>query len=86
MKSCARPGHSPGRAFATSYSSLGNIPKFILGAAIMADCVEERCATPSRPSRSKSARWRPTNIGRLVEAGAEGLVVYQETYHREVYT
>ena len=38
-----------------------------------------------RRSRSKSAQWKLRIIVPIVEAGAEGLVVYQETYNREVY-
>ena len=50
----------------------------------MADCVEAlRDAVPSislEVGPMETDEYRP-----LVEAGAEGLIVYQETYHREVY-
>ena len=50
--------------------------------------VRARRARGSRRARAfrwRSGRWKRTNTGPLVAAGAEGLVVYQETYHRPTY-
>jgi 2-iminoacetate synthase len=61
----------------------GEHPKFVSG-GYLADCV--RALHTEIPSLSleigpmETAEYRP-----LVEAGAEGLVVYQETYDRPVY-
>jgi 2-iminoacetate synthase len=61
----------------------GEHPKFVSGDYL------ERCVTALRdlfPSISlevgpmETAAYRP-----LVQAGADGLIVYQETYHREIY-
>ncbi len=61
----------------------GEHPKFV-SSTYVADCV--RVLHPMTPSLSleigpmETAEYRP-----LVEAGADGLVVYQETYDRAVY-
>ena len=61
----------------------GEHPKFV-GQNYLADCV--RALTPEFSSISievgpmESSEYQP-----IVEAGADGLVVYQETYNREVY-
>ena len=61
----------------------GEHPKFV-SRSYLADCV--RALHPVTPSLSlevapmEAGDYRP-----LVEAGADGLVVYQETYDREVY-
>ena len=72
-----------GQGFRNVLLVAGEHPKFISG-RYMADCVEAlRDAVPSislEVGPMETDEYRP-----LVEAGAEGLVVYQETYHREVY-
>ena len=72
-----------GQGFRNVLLVAGEHPKFISG-RYMADCVEAlRDAVPSislEVGPMETDEYRP-----LVEAGAEGLIVYQETYHREVY-
>jgi 2-iminoacetate synthase len=61
----------------------GEHPKFVSGNYLV-DCV--RALKPFFPSIAIEVG--PMSIdeyGRIAEAGAEGLVVYQETYHRGVY-
>lgn len=61
----------------------GEHPKFVSNGYL------ERCLrrlAPEVPSLSiEVAPMEAPEYARLVEAGAEGLVVYQETYHREIY-
>ena len=61
----------------------GEHPKFVSG-SYMTDCVAAlRETVPSislEVGPMETGEYRP-----LVQAGAEGLIVYQETYHREVY-
>jgi len=61
----------------------GEHPKFVSG-AYLAECIralrEEVPAISLEVGPMETADYRP-----LVEAGAEGLVVYQETYDRAVY-
>ena len=61
----------------------GEHPKFISG-SYMTDCVAAlRETVPSislEVGPMETGEYRP-----LVQAGAEGLIVYQETYNREVY-
>ena len=61
----------------------GEHPKFVSG-SYMTDCVAAlRETVPSislEVGPMETGKYRP-----LVQAGAEGLIVYQETYHREVY-
>ena len=72
-----------GQGFRNVLLVAGEHPKFI-SSRYMADCVEAlRDAVPSislEVGPMETDEYRP-----LVEAGAEGLVVYQETYHRKVY-
>jgi 2-iminoacetate synthase len=50
----------------------------------LVDCV--RAVAPVMPSVSVEVQvWDTDTYGRLVEAGCEGLVVYQETYDRDTY-
>ncbi|MBT3841410.1 MAG: radical SAM protein, partial [Verrucomicrobia bacterium] len=76
-------GALAGQGFRNVLLVAGEHPKFI-SSRYMADCVEAlRDAVPSislEVGPMETDEYRP-----LVEAGAEGLVVYQETYHREVY-
>ena len=61
----------------------GEHPKFVSG-SYMTDCV----AALRETVPSISLEVGPMETGeyrQLVQAGAEGLIVYQETYHREVY-
>ena len=61
----------------------GEHPKFVSGSYIT-DCV----AALRETVPSISLEVGPMETGeyrQLVQAGAEGLIVYQETYHREVY-
>ena len=61
----------------------GEHPKFVSG-SYMTDCV----AALRETVPSISLEVGPMETGEyqpLVQAGAEGLIVYQETYHREVY-
>ena len=44
-----------------------------------------RSSRSSPPSPSRSGRWRTSNTPKSSRHGAEGLVVYQETYDRAVY-
>lgn len=61
----------------------GEHPKFV-GRDYLADCV--RTLTPNFPSISiEVGPMERTDYVPIVEAGAEGLVVYQETYHRGIY-
>src|SRR5581483_6612094 len=61
----------------------GERPKFVSG-TYMTDCVrvlhEELPSISLEVGAMETEEYRP-----LVQAGAEGLVVYQETYDREVY-
>lgn len=75
--------HLTGQGFRNILLVAGEHPKFVSGDYL------ERCLrrlTPLVPSLSlevapmETAEYRP-----LAAAGAEGLVVYQETYHRETY-
>jgi 2-iminoacetate synthase len=72
-----------GQGFRNILLVAGEHPKFISG-RYMTDCVEAlRDAVPSislEVGPMETDEYRP-----LVEAGAEGLIVYQETYNREVY-
>src|SRR5436190_1142859 len=62
----------------------GEHPKFVSG-SYLAECV--RALRAAAPGISLEVGPMETNEYRpLVEAGAEGLVVYQETYDRAVYT
>jgi len=73
-----------GQGFRNILLVAGEHPKFIPG-GYLANCIEElREAVPSislEVGPMETGEYRP-----LVRAGAEGLIVYQETYHREVYT
>jgi 2-iminoacetate synthase len=73
-----------GQGFRNILLVAGEHPKFIPG-GYLANCIEElREAVPSislEVGPMETGEYRP-----LVQAGAEGLIVYQETYHREVYT
>jgi 2-iminoacetate synthase len=61
----------------------GEHPKFVSNGYLEA-CV--RALVPEIPSVAlEVAPMETPDYERLVEAGAEGLVVYQETYHRETY-
>lgn len=61
----------------------GEHPKFVSG-GYMEQCV--RRLTPLIPSLSlEVAPMETTDYRPLTAAGVEGLVVYQETYHRETY-
>ncbi|HIM23316.1 MAG TPA: radical SAM protein, partial [Verrucomicrobia bacterium] len=72
-----------GQGFRNILLVAGEHPRFVSG-GYMSDCVEAlREAVPSislEVGPMETDEYRP-----LVQAGAEGLVVYQETYHREVY-
>ncbi len=62
----------------------GEHPKFV-SSGYLERCV--RALVPEIPSLSlEVAPMETPEYAALVEAGAEGLVVYQETYHREAYT
>ncbi len=79
----AEARHLAGQGFRQVLLVAGEHPKFVSG-NYLADCV--RALRPLFSSISlelgpmETAEYRP-----LVEAGAEGLVVYQETYDRGVY-
>ncbi|HXA09775.1 MAG TPA: 2-iminoacetate synthase ThiH [Chthoniobacterales bacterium] len=79
----AEARHLAGQGFRQVLLVAGEHPKFVSG-SYLADCI--RALVPLFPSISlelgpmETAEYKP-----LVEAGAEGLVVYQETYHRGVY-
>ena len=61
----------------------GEHPKFVSGNYLV-DCV--RALKPDFPGIAiEVGPMSLEEYGRIVEAGAEGLVVYQETYHRGVY-
>jgi 2-iminoacetate synthase len=61
----------------------GEHPKFVSN-GYLEECV--RALVPEVPSVSlEVAPMETPDYERLVQAGAEGLVVYQETYHRETY-
>lgn len=62
----------------------GEHPKFV-SSGYLERCV--RALVPEIPSLSlEVAPMETPEYSALAEAGAEGLVVYQETYHREAYT
>jgi 2-iminoacetate synthase len=79
----AEARHLAGQGFRNILLVAGEHPKFVSGEYLRA-CIER--LRPFIPSLSievapmETADYRP-----LVAAGAEGLVVYQETYHRETY-
>ncbi|MEI7728238.1 MAG: 2-iminoacetate synthase ThiH [Verrucomicrobiota bacterium] len=61
----------------------GEHPKFV-SADYLADCVRELHA--ATPSLSLEVGPMPTeDYRKVVQAGADGLVIYQETYNRSVY-
>ena len=72
-----------GHGFRNILLVAGEHPKFV-SSGYLADCVKAlRDAVPSislEVGPMETDEYRP-----LAQAGAEGLVVYQETYHREVY-
>ena len=72
-----------GRGFRNILLVAGEHPKFIPG-GYLANCIEAlREDVPSislEVGPMETEEYQP-----LVQAGAEGLVVYQETYHRKVY-
>jgi len=72
-----------GQGFRNILLVAGEHPRFVSG-GYMSDCVEAlREAVPSislEVGPMETDEYRP-----LVQAGAEGLVVYQETYDRKVY-
>jgi len=79
----AEARHLAGQGFRQILLVAGEHPKFV-SRDYLADCT--RAIAPDFPSISievgpmETADYRP-----IVEAGAEGLVVYQETYNRAVY-
>lgn len=79
----AEARHLAGQGFRNILLVAGEHPKFVSGEYLRV-CIER--LRPFIPSLSievapmETAEYRP-----LVDAGAEGLVVYQETYHRETY-
>ena len=79
----AEARHLAAQGFRQVLLVAGEHPKFVTG-GYLADCI--RALRPHFASISlelgpmETAEYRP-----LVEAGAEGLVVYQETYDREIY-
>ncbi len=79
----AEARHLAAQGFRQVLLVAGEHPKFV-NDSYLADCI--RALAPLFPSISlelgpmEAAEYKP-----LVEAGAEGLVVYQETYNREVY-
>ena len=61
----------------------GEHPKFVSG-SYLESCIERlRAFVPSLSI--EVAPMEVPDYERIVRAGAEGLVVYQETYHREIY-
>ncbi len=79
----AEAGHLATEGFRQILLVAGEHPKFVSG-NYLSDCV--RALAPDFSSISIEVAPMETEDYRpLVEAGAEGLVVYQETYDREVY-
>jgi thiazole biosynthesis protein ThiH len=75
--------HLASQGFRNILLVAGEHPKFVSG-GYMAACL--RRLTPLIPSVSlEVAPMETADYIPLVEAGAEGLVVYQETYHPETY-
>ena len=79
----AEARHLAAEGFRNILLVAGEHPKFV-GGEYLAQCVERlRGFVPGlsiEVAPMETGAYRP-----LVEAGAEGLVVYQETYHRETY-
>ena len=83
MKSWRRRGISPGPGFRQILLVAGEHPKFV-SREYLADCV--RALAPDFSSIAIEVGPMATEDYRpVVEAGAEGLVVYQETYDRSLY-
>ena len=79
----AEAGHLATKGFRQILLVAGEHPKFVSG-NYLSDCV--RALAPDFSSIAIEVAPMETEDYRpLVEAGADGLVVYQETYDREVY-
>ena len=80
----AEARHLVGQGFRQVLLVAGEHPKFVSG-SYLADCIHAL-----RPLFSSIALelgpMETADYQPLVEAGAEGLVVYQETYNREIYS
>ncbi len=75
--------HLAGQGFRQVLLVAGEHPKFV-GRGYLADCV--RALAPEFPSISiEVAPMETAEYAEIVNAGAEGLVVYQETYNRATY-
>ena len=82
-KSCAKPAICTTKASATFSSLRASIPKFVSDGYLQ-DIV--RKLAPLFPTIGiEVGPMEDHQYAELVKAGAEGLIVYQETYHRDTY-